>query len=44
MNKQWSLFKKMMKDDGEGLRVLRKDDVGTISQKMYKAIKSEGPV
>ena len=27
MNNQWSLFKKMTKYDGEGLRVLRKDDV-----------------
>ena len=27
MNNLWSLFEKMTKDDGEGLRVIRKDDV-----------------
>ena len=27
MNNQWSIFKKMTKDDREGLRVIRKDDV-----------------
>ena len=27
MNNLWSLFEKMMKDDREGLRVIRKDDV-----------------
>ena len=36
MNNQWSLFKMMTKDDGEGLMVIRKDDVSKNASLGYR--------
>ena len=43
MNNLWSLLKKMTKDDGEGLRVIRKDDVWWKIQ-WFKGIHPKRPV